>query len=135
MLIIESRKFQVFIVLIFQLFCVWNLSWWKVGETRQNKIGMNGGTSLVVHWLRILLAGFPGGSVVKNPPANAEDTGSIPGLGRSHMPQSSLAHAPQLLTLASRAWELQLLNPHATTTEAHAPQQEKPLNEKPSHCN
>ena len=29
------------------------------------------------------LQGFPGGSVVKNPPANAGDTGSIPGLGRS----------------------------------------------------
>ena len=28
---------------------------------------------------------FPGGTVVKNPLANAEDTGSIPGLGRSHM--------------------------------------------------
>ena len=31
--------------------------------------------------------GFPGGSVVKNPPASARatgDTGSIPGLGRSH---------------------------------------------------
>ena len=27
--------------------------------------------------------GFPGGSVVKNTPANAGDTGSIPGLGRS----------------------------------------------------
>ena len=27
--------------------------------------------------------GFPGGSVVKNPPANAGDAGSIPGLGRS----------------------------------------------------
>ena len=30
--------------------------------------------------------GFPGGSVIKNPPANAGDTremGSIPGLGRS----------------------------------------------------
>ena len=27
--------------------------------------------------------GFPGGSVVKNPPANAEDLGSIPGSGRS----------------------------------------------------
>ena len=27
--------------------------------------------------------GFPGGSVVKHPPANAEDTGSIPVLGRS----------------------------------------------------
>ena len=26
---------------------------------------------------------FPGGSVVKNPPANAGDAGSIPGLGRS----------------------------------------------------
>ena len=27
----------------------------------------------------------PGGSVVKNLPTNAEDIGSIPGLGRSHM--------------------------------------------------
>ena len=26
--------------------------------------------------------GFPGGSVVKNPPANAEDMDSIPGWGR-----------------------------------------------------
>ena len=27
--------------------------------------------------------GFPGGSVVKNPPANAGDAGLIPGSGRS----------------------------------------------------
>ena len=27
--------------------------------------------------------GFPGGSVVKNPPANAEDTGLIPERGKS----------------------------------------------------
>ena len=48
---------------------------------------------------------FPGGTVVKNPPANAGDTGSIPGTGRSHMPRSSLgpashnywAHVLQLL--------------------------------------
>ena len=33
--------------------------------------------------------GFPGGSVVKNPPANAGDRGSIPGLGGSDMPQSN----------------------------------------------
>ena len=33
--------------------------------------------------------GFPGGSVVKNLPANAGDMGLIPGPGRSHMPQSS----------------------------------------------
>ena len=32
---------------------------------------------------------FPGGAVVKNPPANAGDTGSSPGMGRSHMPQSN----------------------------------------------
>ena len=32
---------------------------------------------------------FPGGAVVKNPPANAGDTGSSPGLGRSHMPWSN----------------------------------------------
>ena len=32
---------------------------------------------------------FPGGSVVKNPPANAGDTGSIPGPERSHMPWSN----------------------------------------------
>ena len=35
------------------------------------------------------LIGFPGGSVVKNPPANAGHTGSTPGPGRSHMPQSN----------------------------------------------
>ena len=33
--------------------------------------------------------GFLGGSVVKNPSENAGDTDSIPGPGRSHMPQSN----------------------------------------------
>ena len=33
--------------------------------------------------------GFPGGAVVENLPANAGDTGSSPGLGRSHMPWSN----------------------------------------------
>ena len=32
---------------------------------------------------------FPGGAVVKNPPANAGDTGSSPSPGRSHMPRSN----------------------------------------------
>ena len=32
---------------------------------------------------------FPGGTVVKNLPANARDMGSIPGPGISHMPQSN----------------------------------------------
>ena len=76
--------------------------------------------------------GFPGGTVVKNPPANAGDTGSSPGPGRSHMPWSNQARAPQLLSLRSRAHGPQLLSPCATTTEALTPraralQQEKPL--------
>ena len=33
--------------------------------------------------------GFPGSSAVKNLPAKAGDTGSIPGLGRPHMPQGN----------------------------------------------
>ena len=33
--------------------------------------------------------GFPGGAVVKNLPANGRDTGSSPGLERSHMLQSN----------------------------------------------
>ena len=35
------------------------------------------------------LRDFPGGSVVENPPVNARDTGSIPGVGRSHMLHSN----------------------------------------------
>ena len=34
-------------------------------------------------------SGFPGGAVVKNPPANAGDMGSSPGPGRPHMPWSN----------------------------------------------
>ena len=48
--------------------------------------------------------GFPGGAVVENLPANAGDMGSSPGLGRSHMLQSSWAREPQLLSL--RVWSL-----------------------------
>ena len=39
----------------------------------------------------------PGGPVVKNSPANAGDTGLIPGLGRSHMPRSNQTRVPQPL--------------------------------------
>ena len=50
------------------------------------------------------LRGFPAGAVVENLPANAGDTGSSPGLGRSHMPRSGWARGPQLLSL--RVWSL-----------------------------
>ena len=36
-----------------------------------------------------MIRDFPGGAMVKNLPANAEDTGLSPGAGRSHMPQSN----------------------------------------------
>ena len=38
---------------------------------------------------KLSLRDFRGGTVVENPPANAGDTGSIPGLGRSHMLRSN----------------------------------------------
>ena len=50
------------------------------------------------------MQGFPGGAVVGNLPANAGDTGSCPGLGRSHMPRSNWAREPQFLSL--RIWSL-----------------------------
>ena len=49
--------------------------------------------------------GFPGGAVVKNPPANAEDTGSSPGPGRSHIAAEQLS-APQLLSLRATITDL-----------------------------
>ena len=39
--------------------------------------------------LKLHYGDFPGGAVLKNPPANAGDTGLSPGPGRSHMPRSN----------------------------------------------
>ena len=55
--------------------------------------------------------GFPRGSAVKNLPANAGDTGSTPGPGRSHMWQSKKARVPQLLSPCSRHHALQQKKP------------------------
>ena len=62
--------------------------------------------------------------MIKNPPANEGNTGSIPGPGRSHMPQSDQVCEPQLLNLSSRAVDLQLLKP--THPRARAPQEKLP---------
>ena len=72
---------------------------------------------------------FPGGPVVKNPPAR--DTGLISDPGGSHMLWGNLACEPQLVSPRSRVTEPHLLNPCAVSTEArvsraHALQQEKP---------
>ena len=48
----------------------------------------------------------------ENPPANAGDTGLVPGSGRFHVPQGNSAGAPQLLKPACpRATAQQQQNP------------------------
>ena len=42
-----------------------------------------------INEIKNFLEGFRGGAVVENLPANAGDTGSSPGPGRSHMPRSN----------------------------------------------
>ena len=83
--------------------------------------------------------GFPGGAVVENLPANAGDTGSSPGLGRSHMPRSNWAREPQLLSLSLSVWSLCsatreaaiVRGPHtAMKSDPHSPQLEKALTQK-----
>ena len=85
-----------------------------------------------------VFAGFPGGSVVKNPPTSAGDRGSIPGPARSHVLWSSEAHGPQLLRLW--AWEPRLVSSPAGTSEACSFQSlcsvtRSPCNEKSTHHN
>ena len=52
---------------------------------------------------------FLGGSVVKNPPANAGNTGSSLVLEDPHKPRSNWAQVPRLLSLCPAVWEPQLL--------------------------
>ena len=68
----------------------------------------------------MFIEGFPGGSVVKNPPANAEDTGSTPGPGRSHMRK---APKPMCHNCWACAVEPESRNHWATrhSCEAHVP--------------
>ena len=71
--------------------------------SRGSQVSLHGGNS----WRaskNTSVWGFPGGAVVENLPANSGDTGSSPGLGRSHMPRSGWAREPQLLSL--RVWSL-----------------------------
>ena len=58
---------------------------WR-GQSKQTK---NPTTTTKMDAIKSEKRDFPGGTVVKNPPANAGDTGSSPGPGRSHIPQSN----------------------------------------------
>ena len=47
------------------------------------------GKGFLFFLLRLEHWDFPGGAVVRNPPANAGDTSLSPGLGRPHTPRSN----------------------------------------------
>ena len=81
--------------------------------------------------------GFSCGTVVENLPANAGNTGSSPGLGRSHMPRSNWAREPQLLSLCvwslcSATREAAIVRGPCTTMKSgpRLPQLEKALAQK-----
>ena len=61
----------------------------------------------VIENFLVLKGGFPGGSMVKNPPASAEDAGLISGAGRS--PGEGNGNSPQYPCLGNPmdrgAWE------------------------------
>ena len=75
----------------------------------------------------MFLRSFPGGSEVKNLPASAGDMGSIPSLGRSHMPRSNkpVIHKRRHRSEKPQQWEAQApqlgSRPHSPRLEkAHA---------------
>ena len=78
---------------------------------------------------------FPSGSVVKNPPADAGDTASIPGPRGLNMLWSYGAHVPQLMSLWSIAGEAQLLSLQITIPEPMCYSNRSPHALEPGHCN
>ena len=68
------------------------MTWMNLDDIMLSEISSHKRTDTVWFHLcevsKVVRLGFPGGAVVENLPANAGDTGSSPGLGRSHMPRS-----------------------------------------------
>ena len=62
--------------------------------------------------------------MVKNPPANIGDAGSIPDLGRFHMPRAIKTESQLLSPRSIESESYNYGSPHAL--EPVAPQQEKP---------
>ena len=71
--------------------------------------------------------GFPGGTVVENLPANAGDTVSSPGLGRSHMLRSNWAHEPTSTEPARLEPVLRNRGGHDSERPAHRNEEWPPL--------
>ena len=96
---LTSRYFNAWLELLYA-FIVWGLIYYTVGKMPypaedttyrvvQGQICDQHFRKEDIQMVKKLMRGFPGGAVVENLPANAGDTGSGPGLGRSHMPRSN----------------------------------------------
>ena len=76
--------------------------------------------------------------MVKNPPASAGDTGSIPGPATFHMPQGNQAHVSQLLRLTALKPVLHNKGSRHNEKPAHGQEEEPPptaTREKPAQSN
>ena len=92
---------------------------------------------MITIWFRFCQSeiwGFPGGSVVKNLPANAEDVGSVPGSGRSPgegngnpLQYSCLEHS-----MDSRPWQKKKVAAMGPVSSVNL-KTKKQTNKKPSH--
>ena len=107
---IPSCFFVLFMPIFFVLFRP-STDWMRLIHIMEGNLFYPEFTDLNVNLIQKHPPGFPGGAVVESLPANAGDTGSGPGPGRSHMPRSGWACAPQLLSVRSGARVPQLLKP------------------------
>ena len=69
------------------VFTGFSLKWY--GELFKNSEILNALKNSLILSTLTMLWGFPGGPMVKNPPANAGEIGSFPGAGISHILRSN----------------------------------------------
>ena len=65
-------------------------------KNKYSQVGKTFGSILTTRWLCLSkhsIYGSAGGSLVSNPPARAEERGSTPGPGRSHLPPKPVHHS------------------------------------------
>ena len=82
--------------------------------------------------IKIIWLGFPGGLVVKNLPTNAEDIGSIPGLGRSHMPAEQLSPGATVIAPVLQSLGTATTEPTSHNYRTHVPQLPNPRPQLPN---
>jgi len=82
--------------------------------------------------LAYVMTSFPGDSVVKNPPANTEDAGSIPGLGRSPRGGNGNHYSCLGNAMDRGAWRVQSMGLQTSGHDLATKQQSNKCNDTPS---